>query len=443
MDESIGFSAKAPVSAWNRRIGVDYPGVFKALLKASIAAATANAPGAISAAIDGFFAFKVDDAKRPPEELAWLLTRRALARAMAELTVEAARRHGASLQDKDGLVTALDKALDGAEIWVDHAFFDRPDDDPIVGAVKPQFHEWLLSLGLNPAEATSVNHRLGAYFTFALRREWAEHAEYAPLEAEFQKYENRFAKADARERAWIRNADYLQRLIRQPVFDEAFGLEQIYIPLRAWYQDSSAKSSREGRISDENIGEKGRRVVVDIENCLNEWLKKGDKKDHVRVICGGPGSGKTSFGKIWAAKLARNGQRVLYVPLHRLDIRGEAPDVQAMLWEYLSDLSVLPHDPLDAKQGEERLLLIFDGLDELAMQGRAGQEVTKSFVDAVTQKLDRLNEREDRLVQVVLGGRDIVVEAARIADHRVLHVLPYHGSQAARFQDPNKLTSDP
>ena len=63
------------------------------------------------------------------------------------------------------------------------------------------------------AEAASVNHRLGAYFTFALRREWAEHAEYAPLEAELKKYENRFAKAEERERAWICNADYLQRLI--------------------------------------------------------------------------------------------------------------------------------------------------------------------------------------------------------------------------------------
>lgn len=159
------------------------------MLKAALAVATANAPGAVAAAIDGFFGFKVEDAKRPPEELAWLLTRRALARAMAELTVEAARRHGTPLQDKDKLVAALDRALDGSEIWVDPAFFDRPAEHPIVEGVKPQLHEWLVGLGLNDGEATSVNRRLGAYFTFALRREWAEHSEYAPLEAEFQKHE--------------------------------------------------------------------------------------------------------------------------------------------------------------------------------------------------------------------------------------------------------------
>jgi hypothetical protein len=152
------------------------------------------------------------------------------------------------LQEKDELVADLDRALDGTEIWIDPAFFDRPAEHPIVAAVKPQFHEWLVGLGLNAVEAASVNHRLGAYFTFALPHEWAEHPEYAPLESEFQKYENRFAMADARERAWIRNADYLQRLICEPVFDEAFGLEQVYVPLRAW---RSVRDRWSRRIPDE------------------------------------------------------------------------------------------------------------------------------------------------------------------------------------------------
>ena len=440
MHEPIGFMARAPLSEWNKRIGVDYPGVFKAVLKATVAVATANAPGAISAAIDGFFAFKLEDAQRTPEELAWLLTRRALAHAMAELTVEAARRHGTPLQDKEGLVTALDQALDGTEIWIDPAFFDRPAGHAILEAVKPEFQKWLLSLGLKSSEAKSVSGRLGAYFTFALRREWAEHIEtYRPLEAELQRHENRFAQAGARERAWIRNADYLQRLIREPVFDEAFGLEQIYVPLRAWYQEVPATSSRRGQKPDQDTDEKPRRIVIDLERQLSEWLEKADKKDSFRVVCGGPGSGKTSSTKVWAAKLARDGHHVLYVPLHRLDIRSDAPDVQAMLWEYLSDLGVLPHDPLDPKGGETRLLLLFDGLDELAMQGRAGQEVARSFIDAVGNKIDRINEHEGHFVQVVFGGRDIVVEFARVPERRVLHVLAYHGSDPEQFHDPEKL----
>jgi uncharacterized protein YjbI with pentapeptide repeats len=435
-DDSIGFSAKAPVSAWNKRIGVDYPGVFKALLNAALAAATANAPGAISAAIDGLFAFKVGDAKRPPEELAWLLTRRALARAMAELTVEAARRHGSPLQDKEGLVAALDNALDGADIWIDPAFFDRPADHSVVGAVKPQFHEWFVSLRLNDAEAESANHRLGAYFTFALRCEWAEHAEtYRPIEAAIQKYDNLFTKADARERAWIRNADYLQRLIQEPVFEESFGLAQIYVPLRAWYREVAPSRKAREQTEEET---RERRRVVDLERHLDGWFAGADKKDAIRVICGGPGSGKTSFAKVWAAKLARDGHRVLFVPLHRLELRDERPDLQAVLWEFLRDLGVLPVDPLDSSQGEPRLLILFDGLDELAMQGRAGQEVARNFFEAVERRLDLLNDRPDRFIQVAFGGRDIAVQAARLLGHQVLHVLPYHGAEG-QFKDRHNL----
>lgn len=443
MDEPLGFHAKAPLGEWNERLGVDYPGVFKAVLNATLAAVTANAPGAVAAAIDGFFAFKVEDARRPPEELAWLLTRRALARAMAKLTVEAARRHGTPLEDKDGLVAALDQALDGAEIRIDPDFFDRPAEHPVVDAVKPQFHEWLVDLGLDEAQATSVNHRFGAYLTFALRREWAEHEEaYRPLHAEFRKYDNRFAKADERERAWIRNADYLQRLIREPVFQESFGLEQVYVPLRAWFRERPSTSSRRNRGLDEDGREKPSRVVVDLEAHLDGWLAAGDAKDPIRVICGGPGSGKTSVAKMWAARRAAKNHRVLYVPLHRLDFQGR--DAQKALADFVRDWNVLRFDPLDPREGEERLLVLFDGLDELAMQGRAGQEVAREFVEAVQRRVERINDGRERLLQVVFGGRDVVVDAAEhlLTDRQVLHVLAYHGSDPDQFAKGKALLED-
>src|SRR5919106_1893296 len=137
MDEdSIGFSAKAPVSAWNKRLGVDYPGVFKALIKATIAYATGNAPAGLSATVDGFFAFKLEDRPLPPAELAWLLIRRALAHAMARLSVEALAGRVFLGKESDTLIAALDRGLDDAEIWIDPAFFDRPAELPVVDAVR-------------------------------------------------------------------------------------------------------------------------------------------------------------------------------------------------------------------------------------------------------------------------------------------------------------------
>ncbi len=436
-EESIGFSAKAPVSAWNKQIGFDYPGVFKALIKATIAYATGNAPAGLSATVDGFFAFKLQDRPLPPAELAWLLIRRALAHAMARLSVEALRGRLFFHKESSSLIAALDQGLDDAQIWIDPAFFDRPADLPVVEAVRAPFNEWLREcLSLGEAEAASVQQRLGAYFTFALRREWAEHFEtYAPIDAEIRKLETPFAKATVRERAWLRNAAYLERQINKPVFDETFGLAQIYVPLRAWYLEAPASRNGGGQTEDAT---RERRRVVDLERHLDAWFASSNKKDAIRVICGGRGSGKTSSAKIWAAKLAREGHRVLLVPLHRLALRHERPDVQAALWEFLRDLDVLPLDPLDRSEGEPRLLILFDGLDELAMQGRAGQEVAKNFVEAVEHKIDLLNDRENRLVQVAFGGRDIAVQSAQLRSHRVLHVLPYHGAEGA-FEDPESL----
>ena len=50
-----------------------------------------------------------------------------------------------------------------------------------------------------------------------------EPALYAPIDAELKKADTPFARAFARERAWLKNDAYLQRLVREPVFGEASG----------------------------------------------------------------------------------------------------------------------------------------------------------------------------------------------------------------------------
>ena len=148
MEESIGFEAKAPVGLWNKRLGVDTPGLFRAALKASLSSRTTRRAPSVPRS-NSTAAFKLQPL--PPAELAWLLIRRALARAMAELTVEAAQRHGADLKDKDGLVAALDQALEATEIWIGPDFFERPAESPIVEAVHAPFIEWLSSSGAEPS----------------------------------------------------------------------------------------------------------------------------------------------------------------------------------------------------------------------------------------------------------------------------------------------------
>jgi hypothetical protein len=89
----------------------------------------------------------------------------------------------------------------------------------------------------------------------------------------------------------------------------------------------------------------------------------------------------------------------------------------------------LPSNPLDVAPGDEprRLLLIFDGLDELAMQGKLAVETAQQFVREVDRTLDKLNQMKPWL-SVLISGRELVVQAnaTEFRKHgQLLHLLPY------------------
>ncbi|MBD3305247.1 hypothetical protein GF348_02655, partial [candidate division KSB3 bacterium] len=88
----------------------------------------------------------------------------------------------------------------------------------------------------------------------------------------------------------------------------------------------------------------------------------------------------------------------------------------------------------DPKQGELHLLIIFDGLDELAMQGRVGTETAQQFVRQVKEQVSRFNRHDARL-HVLISGRDVAVQANLHEFRRpgqILHLLPYVLSEKER-----------
>src|SRR4028119_960851 len=101
------------------------------------------------------------------------------------------------------------------------------------------------------------------------------------------------------------------------MFLEAFSLKQVYVPLRAYYE-------REVELQPEQKLERGiaegtryQGVVVDLNSELEAWLHEAKPDDAIRLISGGPGSGKSSFAKIFAAQQAEKGEiPVLLIPLH-------------------------------------------------------------------------------------------------------------------------------
>ncbi len=148
-------------------------------------------------------------------------------------------------------------------------------------------------------------------------------------------------------------------------------------------------------------------VVVSLETELHQWLKGASLQGLIRVISGGPGSGKSSFARMFAAKVSEEGKhKVLFVPLHLID---PSRDLIDEVGRFVRDEGVLAQNPLDPESPEPDLLIIFDGLDELASQGKAAAETARAFVREVERTVERRNAQRIML-RVLISGRELVVQ---------------------------------
>lgn len=253
-------------------------------------------------------------------------------------------------------------------------------------------------------QAETITAHLPSYFVFALNHEWRRRPQvYAAIKGAI---ETPFTKAGEREQRWIYYYSWLQKQINESMLNEPFSLKQIYVPLRAYYeQEVKDDAGPERTLASER---NSKRVVAELEKELDAWVGGADRNDAIRVISGGPGCGKSAFAKMYAGHLVTNNLlKVLYIPLHQLDPKA---DLMAGVGEFVKSAGLLPHNLLDRETGEPRLFIIFDGLDELSMQGKVGAEIARGFIEEVDKTGDCRNYQEMRL-QVLITGREVVVQA--------------------------------
>jgi uncharacterized protein YjbI with pentapeptide repeats len=338
------------------------------------------------------------------------------------------------------LYNELNSSLENGELVIDKDFFQRPGNLPIVQAAKTGFVKWLEEFVEKKVEAEKISDRLSAYFVFALNEQWRTRSQdYTALK---EVLDTPFTQATEREQGWLRYRAWLQKRVEEPMFLEAFSLKQVYVPLRAYYDhqvECLAEQKLELGINDRKSYE---RIVVDLNSELETWLQEAKSDDAIRLISGGPGSGKSSFAKIFAAQQAEKGEiPVLLIPLH---LFTPSDDLVKAVWEFVQIEGFLRHNPMDRSDGEERLLIIFDGLDELAMQGKIAEETAKQFVDEVRLKASQFNQNKSRL-QVLLSGREVAVQANRTKFrelHQILHILPYFITEEEREYESNNYIDE-
>lgn len=397
----------------------------EAVVQGSLAIPTAG--GSIPNFVTALFG-AIESRQRTPDELAWELVRRSLARALAELNSELEMSRPIYAGDADALKARCEIALSAKDVRINHNFLECPASLPLLNAIRKHYRSWLRFVfddrqearERNIAASMAMSNRLDAYFTFCLHEEWRSCAgDYQPL---FEFFSTPFVQAVQREWDWSWHQRSLIKQFAQPVFEESFSLDQVYVALRGYIRENKSSRFALGDAEQDNAA---KLRVVDIRTEIDQWLSKSSPDDTLRLISGGPGSGKSSFAKKLAADLATDGQiRVLFIPLQRFAIDATLPDA---LNRYLQQTCEFT-DSIQWPPMEGRVLLIFDGLDELTKPGDLTDLETQRFVQEAYTSLRQWNSDQCRML-ILITGRTIVVQenraALRLAPHQEIAVLPY------------------
>ncbi|MCZ8248375.1 pentapeptide repeat-containing protein [Microcystis sp. LE19-195.1E] len=432
-ESAAGISVSKPQNIWKRQVKVNLRSLFSTLGKAALNRAFLQWDDLAENGVEVLDALGLS---RTPGELAGLLISQSLMKAMKGLlksNADLLPQEVEKLPLKE-LYRQITDFLEEPELILDQDFFEHPERLPIVAPIQAAFLRWLTTNNLisNSQEAKSLSNRLPAYFVLALQEQWKDKRdEYSLL---LDEIDTPFNNAWKRERGWLHYRAWLQKQIDEPIFWETFSLKQIYVPLRGFYEEEKKATPD----TDYHREPSFKRIVIKLQEQLETWLEAAKSDDAIRLLTGGPGSGKSSFCKVFAAQQARLEKQVLYIPLHRLSF---STDLVTAVQTFVQHDGFLPENPLEPRDQDLKLLIIFDGLDELSMQGKIAQEVAQNFVNEVRDQVKSFNQNKTRL-QVLISGRDVVVQSNKNnfkKPQQIITILPYWVDKSDDFSDVDNL----
>lgn len=421
------------------RLAVDWEGIVAGLTEA-LANFTMKgfADGGVSGIVSLVKAATSARIDEPTEARAWRVAALSFAWAVGRI-------HDETQISKDGLRQSLSLALAAAKSSIDkgeavigRSFLERPTTLPLYKEMKST----LLGNRTETVAGSVISDslfsaKLDIAFNQGVFAVWSRKPDYFRSLAEA--LQSPGADAVENDFSWTLYRESLKYQFHvQPVFGqdkESISLAQIYVPLRAYWKNEDDKDYNfRGAM---RIPSSATFLMLDAE--IDSWIEHESIDDWLRLVGGGPGSGKSTTLRALASRLAdREDWRPLFIPLQHVGITGDLRDsVNKHFTDGTGGSFIRP--PLSRASVEDGppLILIFDGLDELIAPNEAANDVIATFSARLTTLIAALRGDGLQKIKVIVSGRLPAFQFAKRfispPDHGCLEVYGY--TPVARHDD--------
>gem|GEM_PF-6293892 len=257
------------------------------------------------------------------------------------------------------------------------------DREPLKRCIELSMHEYSAWISGDTEAATAVRSFLNYEQQQAIKNSVIDHVNGLTLALKNWLPTN--GAEEKRKEKWQAYRKTLSSLPddRATMFDEAFGVRNVFVQPTATYRVAGVKRSKPV-------------PVADVAGLLGTLLSARTPADDLILLCGGPGSGKSTLCRVLASELAENDQiHPVFLRLRRLT---DTQDVASFIEGHLQNEGLI--DKFSDLGGVPNLVLILDGFDELVMASRSK---LREFFNALK---DDLSSGPLRDAKAIVSGRD-------------------------------------
>ncbi len=232
-ENQYGLEITNPIKIWNKHIQIKPKDIFVRIGKMVISGLSFNWGGIADNAIE---TLSVAGLKDKPGEVAWVLIFQSLIQAICVLVNDNKELLKKTISEErlEHLSEELEQVMERIELRIDNNFFKHPQNLPLLFEFREPFVRWLRQVfELEKSKAEAISYRLPDKFVFALHDQWLKKPDYYVCIKD--EVNTPFTNATDEISKWMHYTAWLKDQVNVRMFNEAFSLQQVYVPLRAYY----------------------------------------------------------------------------------------------------------------------------------------------------------------------------------------------------------------